>query len=287
MTRFSSRLFAASALAAATVLTLAAPACASDTITPTPPAAAFAPTPVSPQADMLGQHIVAVSFDHLSDMKPLWTMGMAIATAQMKAAAEKHGGVAVVAWDRFGPWYGYFIDASTEEFHDDRARYEQILGHWLAEKYTVEELQALSDLFDSPAAQEFSTQLQGAIGSLSAKTTPKMTWSPKAQAAIDRFKSSPGGKGFIARTEAMSKDTAGDAGKMIAATKGGAASKDADAKALQDMLERDPQTTSMFMDLVATWMPGTMRRWGEKAEAAEKARLAAIAAGAPPPSPSH
>jgi hypothetical protein len=224
-----------------------------------------------------------VSFDHLSDLKPLWNMGMAIATAQMKAAAEKHGGVAVVAWDRFGPWYGYFTEASAEEFHDDRKRYEQILGHWLAEKYTVEELQALSDLCDSPAAQEFSTQIPGAIGSLSAKSTPKMTWSPKAQAAIDRFQRSAGGKAFIARTEAMGKNTAGDAGKMIAATKGGAAGKDADAKALQDLLERDPQTTNMFMDLLATWMPGTMRRWGEKAEAAERAREAALAGVAPPP----
>ena len=283
MIRISPRRLGAPALALAAALTFTGPALADDTVAP----AAAVAAPTSPEADALGRHIVATAFDHLGEVKPLWTMATAIATAEMKAMAEKHGGVALVAYDRFGPWYGYFLDASAEEFHADRPRYERILGHWLAEKYTAEELQAVADLCDSAAGKEFYARMSASIPGLGGKSGAAPAWSPEAQAAIDRFNKSPGGKAFAARTKAMTAGLTETAGKTFAGAKSGAMSKDDDAKALMAMLEKDPQTTTMLMDVFATWLPGTMRRWGEKAEAAEKARDAALEAGAPPPPASH
>ncbi|HWE44798.1 MAG TPA: hypothetical protein VG407_02130 [Caulobacteraceae bacterium] len=250
MTKLSLRL-AAPVVALAATLTFAGAAQAD---LPKAPPAAQAEAPLS-DAELLGRHIVGQALAHVDDIKPYTTMLMAVAQAKMKAEAEKRGGTYLMAYERFSPWMQFFTDACFDEFDNDRPKFERIVGGWLAKKYTVEQLQAVSDLLDSPAGSEFYTQLMAQAPNMMAKkSTPDFKWSPAAQAAINRFEASHGGKGFLERSKGM-KD-----------------------------LDKDPDTLNMLMDVVAAYMPGLAKSWGEKAEAAEDARQAALA-GTPPPPP--
>lgn len=132
-------------------------------------------------------------------------------------------------------WKGFFVDAVAAEFDADRPVVEEILGDSIARSMTPEELRAGVVIFRGAAGDEVSRMI-GA--SLRHETPPPP--SKELEAAYRRLSSDPAGRGFA--------DKLGHVDKLM---------KDATS------------------DVVVVLLPGVMRRFGETAEAAERARRAA------------
>jgi hypothetical protein len=264
----SPRRLGAPALALAAALSAAAPALAASVDVPPPPPVTAPPAvtatatmslspATSPEAERLGRHIVHSVLMHADAFKSLGPVVKAAMDQQMNLQAQKGGDFTKLIYERYRPWMTNFGQASWDEFLADRPMFEKIVGHWMAVKYTAEELQAVADLCDSVAADEFYGQMTAAMADIaSKKSEPKFEFSPAAKAAIKKFKSSPGGRAFVERSKEI--------GEALAKTSG---------KDLDKYFQRDPETTTMIFDLMDAWIPGVARRWGEKTGADENARL--------------
>jgi len=233
--------------ALAAVMATQAPAQAQPAAAPAPMGAM--PMSPAPMADSeqarLARHIVRASFTNLHEMRPLLEFGMDKAEAAMKAGVAKTGAPGQIAYDRLGYWFRLFGDASWDELESDGPKFERILVPYMAKHFTVEELRAMADLLDDPAYGEIRAYMMAKA----IQTDPNAKMSRPAQLALRRFNQSAGGMSLMAKA----KD-----------------------------LPKDPDFEPVGLDLLAAWLPGAARRWGEKAEAAEAARAAAKAAGSAP-----
>ncbi len=205
---------------------------------PAPAPSAPATAPVS-ESELLGRRLAHGFLQDMGELKPMLDLVMAMGESEMKKQASAKGGVGEKAYARFGVWFKLAGDAAWEEFEHDRPAFEVIIGRFMAKRFTETELRAAVELFDGPYGKEIRTSMMGSIASHNAGA-PTLT--PAAGKAMSRFANSEAGSSFLAKM----KD-----------------------------LDKDPAFEDAAFDAVAEWMPGVMRRWGEKAEAAEEARKAA------------
>lgn len=133
-------------------------------------------------------------------------------------------------------WPEMFRQALAEELDADAPILDQIIGHALATQFSKAELQAGTELFDGPAHADVVKLVQ--TGARGGKPDDL---SPALKQAFIKLYKQPGGKGFVEKFGHLDTliDSAGD-------------------------------------DLAATLVAGVFRRFGEKAEAGERARRAAL-----------
>jgi hypothetical protein len=213
------------------------------------PAAPPAPIPVidnpTPEAVELSHHLVGLVLDQISRSKSVFDAGVATVEGKMKEQADKNpGGTAALAYQRFAGWPRMFADAAWEELDQDKPVLSDILGGYIAHHFTEAELRRTVALLEGPVGQEAPAAIVASVG----KKGSSLAFSPQAQRALDDYKASPEGKSVKAKLASLAHDKSFE---------------------------------PVAFDVIAAWFPGTARRWGEKAEAAEKARRAAAAAPAP------
>jgi hypothetical protein len=159
----------------------------------------------------------------------------AVSTDAMVQSASGSLGFLARDFPQRPEWKGFFLDALVQEFDADRPLIEEILGDGIAKTMTAEELRAGVVMFRGAAGDEVS-QMIGA--NLRHETPPPPT--KDLAAAYRKLASDPAGRSFAQKL--------GQADKL--------------------MKELTP-------DVVVALLPGIMRRFGERAEAAERARRAA------------
>jgi hypothetical protein len=132
-------------------------------------------------------------------------------------------------------WKGFFVDALTEEFDADRPVIEDILGDVVAKAVTVEELRAGVVMFRGAAGDNIA-----AIISATVRHEKPPAPGRELEDAYRKLAADPAGRGFTDKLEHV-----------------------------------DKLIQSATSDVVLALLPGVMRRFGEKAEVAERARRAA------------
>jgi hypothetical protein len=129
-------------------------------------------------------------------------------------------------------WKGFFAQAMVEEFDADRPLIEQIVGDTIAQQVTVEELRAGIVMFRGAAGDDVARIIAATVRHQ--KAPPP---GPEMDTAYRQLAADPAGRRFA--------DKLGQVDKLLK----GATS-----------------------DVVVALIPGVMRRFGEKAEVAERAR---------------
>lgn len=129
-------------------------------------------------------------------------------------------------------WKGFFAQALVEEFDADRPLIEQIVGDTIAQQVTAEELQAGIVMFRGAAGDDLARIVAATVRRQ--KAPPP---GPELDAAYRQLRSDPAGRRFA--------DKLGQMDKLLKGATG---------------------------DVVVALIPGVMRRFGEKAEAGERAR---------------
>ncbi len=129
-------------------------------------------------------------------------------------------------------WSTYMADAAKEEFNADLPQFAALMGHEIAKQMTIAELRAGIELFRGPAGDSMAR-----VMAASARKEPGVSPSPELEGAYRHVLAQPDGKTFLSKMSQMER-----------------------------LLE--PVTSDAIVILV----PGMMRRFGEKAEAGERAR---------------
>ena len=236
MIRLQVRRGCAAAMAFAMLLS-AVPAAQAAT-TPPPAPTTAAPAPLT-QNQLLGRQVVHAVLADMEGYRPLFDIGLVAMNGEMRKAATKAGGFSKMAYDRLGDWAPMAAESAWDEFLADRPKFEAIVGDYLATKLTTPELQALADLLTPDFIREMRAAMLASMADESKDKKDELVLSPAVRAKLDAFKASREGKSVIKKADGFSKD-----------------------KAFQ----------AVGLELVAAWLPGTLRRFGERAEAAEAAR---------------
>lgn len=129
-------------------------------------------------------------------------------------------------------WKGFFIEALVEEFDADRPLIEQIVGDAIAQQVTVEELRVGIVMFRGAAGDDVARIIGATIRHQKAPQP-----GPEMDTAVRQLAADPAGRRFA--------DKLGQMDKLLKGTTN---------------------------DVVVALIPGMMRRFGEKAEVAERAR---------------
>lgn len=247
--RFITRLGrSASAVVVAAAVLAGSPAFAA----PAGPMAAKADVASVSEADALGRRLTHVFLEDIASLRPLYDAGVSIAEAQMKKEGAAKGGDYALYVERFGPWLRPACEGLWEEFEHDGPAFERIVGRFFAQYFTIAELRAAVALYDGPYGKEIRANMVGQAtavatvlsGDTGAPPAEPAKLSPGAQKALDDWKASRDGKSFTAK--------------------------------LGTGMEKHPAFKPMLMDLIAEYLPGAMRRVGEKTEAVEAARPPAL-----------
>jgi hypothetical protein len=131
-------------------------------------------------------------------------------------------------------WAGLFKAAAHEEIEADLPQIEQVIGRLLFGDYTADELQAGVRLFNGPAR---GFLLQGMNAAATGQAWPATP--PSVQAELQKIMRDPAGRRFL---EKLAKADSASAGEKFG------------------------------HELAPMILPGIFRRFGEKAELAERAR---------------
>ncbi|MDB5431134.1 MAG: hypothetical protein JWP35_2250 [Caulobacter sp.] len=230
------RRLCAPGLALTLALTAAQPVLAANTTV-----AALAGAPAGkpiPESERMSRYLVHAVLADAESYKPFYDMLVTMTEAEIRKDGIKQGGYGSMAYARFSGWTRLFGDAAWEEFLEDRPLFEDILSRYMAQRFTLGELRAATALCE----EGFLSELRPALVANMSNLDSDLVLSPKARKALDKFNKSSDGRSFIAKLRGIAKDES---------------------------------FQPVSLELIAVWVPGAARRWGEKTQAAEAARRAA------------